>query len=103
VVSFDDTAEEAELLLGGNMLAPEPKPAPIAPQAQGSRSWIEPEQTAASPAPARVASGGTLFERMSNIARGAAKAQVEEETPALRTGRESGVEMPRFLNRQNNQ
>jgi cell division protein FtsZ len=98
VVSFDDTAEETELLLGGNMLAPEPKPAPIAPQ--GTRSWIEPEQAAA---PAARPAGGTLFERMSNIARGAAKANVEEEQPTLRTGRESGVEMPRFLNRQNNQ
>jgi cell division protein FtsZ len=102
VVSFDDTAEETELLLGGNMLAPEPKPAPIAPEqpAAGTRSWIEPEQPAAQ---APRAAGGTLFERMSNIARGAAKAQVEEEQPTLRTGRDSGVEMPRFLNRQNNQ
>jgi cell division protein FtsZ len=47
-------------------------------------------------------SGGTLFERMSNIARGAAKAQVEEEQPTVRNGRDQ-VELPRFLNRQNNQ
>ena len=46
---------------------------------------------------------GTLFERMSNIARGAAKAQVEEEpAPRMRSGRES-LDIPRFLNRQNNQ
>jgi cell division protein FtsZ len=45
-----------------------------------------------------------LFERMSNIARGAAKAQVEEETPSprLRASRDP-LDIPRFLNRQNNQ
>jgi cell division protein FtsZ len=38
---------------------------------------------------------------MSNIARGAAKAQVgEEEAPAYRR---EPIDIPRFLNRQNNQ
>jgi cell division protein FtsZ len=41
-----------------------------------------------------------LFERMSSIARGAAKAQVEEDED--RTNRDS-LDIPRFLNRQNNQ
>jgi cell division protein FtsZ len=42
-----------------------------------------------------------LFERMSNIARGAAKAQAEdEEVPGFRR---EPVDIPRFLNRQNNQ
>ena len=44
---------------------------------------------------------GTLFERMSNIARGAAQAQVEDE-PAPGFRREP-LDIPRFLNRQNNQ
>jgi cell division protein FtsZ len=48
-----------------------------------------------------------LFERMSNIARGAAKAQVEdgedEDAPRLRTGTRDPLDIPRFLNRQNNQ
>jgi len=45
---------------------------------------------------------GTLFERMSNIARGAAKAQVDEDesTPGFRR---EPIDIPRFLNRQNNQ
>ncbi|MBV9882870.1 MAG: hypothetical protein JO276_07680, partial [Sphingomonadaceae bacterium] len=48
------------------------------------------------------------FERMSNIARGAAKAQVEdapeEEAPRMRTGTSRDpLDIPRFLNRQNNQ
>ena len=36
------------------------------------------------------------------IARGAAKAQVEDEGPRLRRDRDS-LDIPRFLNRQNNQ
>jgi cell division protein FtsZ len=43
-----------------------------------------------------------LFERMSNIARGASKAQVEEEEEAPRSSRDP-LDIPRFLNRQNNQ
>jgi cell division protein FtsZ len=60
-------------------------------------SWMlsdaaaEPEK----PAPRVASAGGTLFERMSNIARGAAKAGTEASTDPL--------DIPRFLNRQNNQ
>jgi cell division protein FtsZ len=39
---------------------------------------------------------------MSNIARGAAKAQVEEEAPAPGRRRDP-LDIPRFLGRQNNQ
>jgi cell division protein FtsZ len=42
-----------------------------------------------------------LFERMSNIARGAAQAKVDDE-PAPSFRREP-LDIPRFLNRQNNQ
>jgi cell division protein FtsZ len=42
-----------------------------------------------------------LFERMSNIARGAPKANIEDED---RPGfRREPIDIPRFLNRQNNQ
>ena len=51
--------------------------------------------------------GGTLFERMSNIARGAQKAQVpeadESEAQRQKTGTRDPLDIPRFLNRQNNQ
>jgi cell division protein FtsZ len=71
--------------------------------APGTRSWIGAEEdeaaAAAEPRPARE--GGTLFERMSSIARGAAKAQVEEE-PQPRLRRDP-LDIPRFLGRQNNQ
>ena len=40
--------------------------------------------------------------RMSNIARGAAKAQVDEEETGARATRDP-LDIPRFLNRQNNQ
>lgn len=46
--------------------------------------------------------GGTLFERMSNIARGAPKAQLEDDEAQPGFKREP-IDIPRFLNRQNNQ
>jgi cell division protein FtsZ len=49
-----------------------------------------------------TAAGGTLFERMSNIARGASKAQIEEDETETGVKREP-IDIPRFLNRQNNQ
>jgi len=100
----DDAGDE--LLLGEEALA-EPPVVEEAPAPQGNRSWLSREEepaAPAAPAPAAKANGGTLFERMSNIARGAAKAQVDEEVeaPRLRTGRDP-LDIPRFLNRQNNQ
>src|SRR5688500_17657946 len=71
--------------------------AELPPEQPETRSWLTGQESA----PAAPRQGGTLFERMSNIARGAANAQVEEETPN-RTGRDP-LEIPRFLNRQNNQ
>jgi cell division protein FtsZ len=69
------------------------------------RSWLhrgDEEETEAAPEPA-AREGGTLFERMSSIARGAAKAQVDEDdAPRVRPGRDP-LDIPRFLNRQNNQ
>ncbi|MEO7467321.1 MAG: cell division protein FtsZ, partial [Sphingobium limneticum] len=54
------------------------------------------EQSApAAPAP-RVATGGTLFERMAGLTRGADKAPGADDAAP-------GVDIPRFLNRQSNQ
>jgi cell division protein FtsZ len=111
----EPVAEEAgdELLLDAAMLGDEDDggesfieedfaggPESLAP---GTRSWIDGEAEAPAEAadakPARE--GGTLFERMSSIARGAAKAQVEEE-PQPRLRRDP-LDIPRFLGRQNNQ
>ena len=74
VFSDEDPAED-ELILGAD--AAEPAAAP------------------AQPAP-RVATGGTLFERMAGLTRGGEKAPSAEENA-------QGLDIPRFLNRQNNQ
>jgi len=84
--------EEGDLIASGG-------PESVAP---GTRSWIDGEPEAEAEPEARPArEGGTLFERMSSIARGAAKAQVEEE-PQPRLRRDP-LDIPRFLGRQNNQ
>jgi cell division protein FtsZ len=81
--------DEDELLLGADDILTSPvSSAPIAP----------PEDDDAAEPPA--ASGGTLFERMSNIARGAPKAQIDEEETDYKR---DPIDIPRFLNRQNNQ
>ncbi|HET9810336.1 MAG TPA: cell division protein FtsZ, partial [Sphingomicrobium sp.] len=81
--------------------------APIAPPAddEDDSASIEeaPEVQAETPKlAAGGASGGTLFERMSSLARGAAKANLDEEPPASNF-RSEPIDIPRFLNRQNNQ
>jgi cell division protein FtsZ len=81
--------EENELLLGADDILTSPvSSAPIAPPAD--------EDASDQP----TASGGTLFERMSNIARGAPKAQIDEDEPSYKR---DPIDIPRFLNRQNNQ
>jgi cell division protein FtsZ len=81
-----------ELLLGSDDILTTPVGAPpIAPP--------DDEDEAGTTA---AATGGTLFERMSNIARGAPKAQLDEDEPQAGFKREP-IDIPRFLNRQNNQ
>jgi cell division protein FtsZ len=98
--TVEDTAEpeldagegDDELLLGSDDIFTSPVGAPpIAPP-------DEEEEAGTSAA----ATGGTLFERMSNIARGAPKAQLDEDEPQAGFKREP-IDIPRFLNRQNNQ
>jgi cell division protein FtsZ len=82
--------EEEELLLGADDILTSPVgSAPIAPP--------EDEDQADQ---ATAGGGGTLFERMSNIARGAPKAQIDEEESGYKR---EPIDIPRFLNRQNNQ
>src|SRR5574338_412663 len=79
-----------ELLLGADDILTSPVGAPpIAPP-------TDEEETA----PSAASTGGTLFERMSNIARGAPKVQGGEEATDYRR---EPIDIPRFLNRQNNQ
>jgi cell division protein FtsZ len=89
------TAEDGdELLLGADDVLTSPVGVPpINP----------PEDEDENEAPAAT-TGGTLFERMSNIARGAPKAQLDEDEEAAQPGfKRDPIDIPRFLNRQNNQ
>jgi cell division protein FtsZ len=91
-IEVDDGDEE--LLLGADDILTSPVgPTPIAPPEDED----EAETSTAS-------SGGTLFERMSNIARGAPKAQLDGDEDEAQPGfKRDPIDIPRFLNRQNNQ
>ncbi|MCI4590044.1 cell division protein FtsZ [Sphingobium sp. BYY-5] len=78
-VFSDEDPDQDELVLGADSAE---APVPVAP--------AQPE-----PAP-RVATGGTLFERMAGLTRGSEKAPGPDEGAP-------GVDIPRFLNRQSNQ
>jgi len=96
-----ETSEDELLLDNIDLNAAEHAPTETA---GGARSWLTSDETPAEE-PAARPQGGTLFERMSNIARGAAKAQVDEEIegPRMRGAARDPLDIPRFLNRQNNQ
>jgi cell division protein FtsZ len=89
--------ESEELVLDADDILTSPvTSAPIAPPADDAIA-----DQPASDQPRGTRESGTLFERMSNIARGAAKAQVDEQdSPDFRR---DPIDIPRFLNRQNNQ
>ena len=86
--------DDEELLLGADDILTSPVgPTPIAPP--------EDEDEAEAPA---ASGGGTLFERMSNIARGAPNAQLDSAEDEAKPGfKRDPIDIPRFLNRQNNQ
>jgi cell division protein FtsZ len=92
------TEEADELLLDATVETPEPKAAvsfdDINPSA-GSR-WLAPDPVPVAEEAPATPGGGTLFERMSNMARGAAKIDADTEA-------KDPLDIPRFLNRQNNQ
>ncbi|SEN33337.1 cell division protein FtsZ [Sphingomonas gellani] len=72
---------------------------PVSDDANARRRWLAPGsdgEADAAPAAPRVKLGGTLFERMSNAARGAQKDEAEGDG-------QPPLDIPRFLHRQNNQ
>jgi len=102
VARFTDesVADDDELLLDSGTMIDEavtgdPLGAPVEAARAGSL-WLPAETVAAEPEVKATPGGGTLFERMSNIARGAAKVETVDEA-------KDPLDIPRFLNRQNNQ
>ncbi|HEY9092366.1 cell division protein FtsZ [Parasphingorhabdus sp.] len=80
----NDEPEEDELVLGSDSMQPEKEQRP----------------TRSEPAPRVASGGGTLFERMSNLTRGSKN---EDESKDADQGSRDPLDIPRFLNRQNNQ
>ncbi len=80
-VVISDFPEDNELLLG----------------AEAADSVPTPEEPARA-APRVATGGGTLFERMSGLSRG-----IDKPADPGEEGRPGGIDIPRFLNRQNNQ
>jgi len=76
-----------ELVLSEDTMVPAEEPAGAAAR------WLSGSE-AARAEPAKAPGGGTLFERMSNLTRGSAKTAQDAADP---------LDIPRFLNRQNNQ
>lgn len=96
-----DDHEDELLLDAGNIVSV--SDADKTPQAPSTSKWIaEDAKTEDAPAAKPERTGGTLFERMSNIARSAAKVEGEDKKVVSGGGSDS-LDIPRFLNRQNNQ
>jgi cell division protein FtsZ len=91
-IGNDDEASD-ELLLDSDDILTSPVGAPPVPPPAAE------QEVAAPVATKQTRDTGTLFERMSNIARGAGKVD-GEPTPTIRR---EPLDIPRFLNRQNNQ
>ena len=106
VVPEPTLAADDELVLGADAAVPAAAFSEEAAEPTGRRRWLSPgapvEPEAVAPAPDPVPEpapkgkiGGTLFERMSNVTRGAARdADAGDAEP---------LDIPRFLHRQNNQ
>ncbi|NUT00227.1 MAG: cell division protein FtsZ [Sphingomonas sp.] len=97
----DEMDEGEELLLDSDDVLTAPVgSAPIEPPADEDEMVAETTPTEEKP---KARETGTLFERMSNIARGAAQAQVNDDDDSAPSYRREPIDIPRFLNRQNNQ
>ncbi len=74
-------------------IVPGDSPAPAAPSAPASGAG----------AGSGSLPGNTLFERMANLSRGASTSEEEDEDDDADSGNGGGLNIPRFLGRQNNQ
>ncbi|MCY7280193.1 MAG: cell division protein FtsZ, partial [Sphingomonas bacterium] len=96
--------EAGELVLDGDDILTQPVGSvPVGPPADEEPLTEEAGNPATDEYKPKIApGGGTLFERMSNIARGAAQAEGSDGEP-MPSFRRDPLDIPRFLNRQNNQ
>ncbi|MEP7316767.1 MAG: cell division protein FtsZ [Sphingomicrobium sp.] len=93
--------EADELTLDSDDILTQPvASAPVPPPADEDDTTVT--STTEEEKPKLATGGGTLFERMSNIARGAAQAEGDSAEP-MPSFRREPLDIPRFLNRQNNQ
>ncbi len=101
VEATPDNDDELVLDAGHMVKSEEPKASLEEAPPPVERKWMAEDEA---PKPGKAA-GGTLFERMSNIARGAAKVEDGGKKAAAGGDRSSGdsLDIPGFLNRQNNQ
>ena len=98
-----DDEETDELLLDSDDILTTPVGAPpIDPPSDMDETVSDDEEEEPQPK-AATGAGGTLFERMQNIARGAPRAQIDEVRPNAGFSSDEPLDIPRFLNRQNNQ
>jgi cell division protein FtsZ len=98
----DDEAEE--LVLDNDDILTQPvSSAPIPPPADEAEPAADEAVEEERRPKLAQGGGGTLFERMSNIARGAAQAEADEGGTPLPGLKREPLDIPRFLNRQNNQ
>ena len=95
VVAADQAGEGDLLELGATEVVSEAAPAPAQPAAPQVDVSPAPEQ-----APPRISTGGTLFERMSNLSRGLRSDESNDEPGNDDTP--SRLNIPRFLDRQSN-
>ena len=101
-LTSEDEADEL-VLDNDDILTAPVGAAPIEPPADEEMELDTPaEDEPAADETLKPRESGTLFERMSNIARGAAQAQGDGEEP-MPSFRREPLDIPRFLNRQNNQ
>ena len=91
LASAKPTPEEDELVLGDEAIQHDQEQ-----EVPASRST-----SPVPPAPRVATGGGTLFERMSNLTRGGSKSDDEDDSEDDKS--RDPLDIPRFLNRQNNQ
>ncbi len=103
--SADVANAEDDLLELGDGDVAEADEEEAAQEASETPEWqpqVDVTPAPAQPAP-RISTGGTLFERMSNLSRGLSRSDDDEdEAKAKDEGASGGLNIPRFLDRQSN-